>query len=326
MRYAGIELRILTEDALSYRSDLLVLKYAQNSFGVDLRATDAARINPVILPNPGRTLLIKKPTNIASENLMFIGTESIGKFDYRSIRDFSRRALAAAGELDYSVREIALTLHGVGFGLDETEAFESEVAGIVEAIDTEKYPRRLRAVTFLELKEDRARRLRTLLRELIGPTSVEHLQATEGTTPTKRRLDTAGYDSATRPHAFVAMPFEESFNDIFYYGIAPSVRAAGFLCERIDQIAFTGDIIDRMKEKIRTAVLVVADLSGANSNVYLEVGYAWGRGIPCVLICDRDTNLKFDVRGQRCLFYKSIRELEDQLSTELRSLSDQLAT
>jgi len=85
------------------------------------------------------------------------------------------------------------------------------------------------------------------------------------------------------------MPFADSFEDVFYYGIARPVRAAGLLCERIDQVAFTGDIIIRMRERIASSAVVVADLSEANPNVYLEVGYAWGVNVPCILICNRKT-------------------------------------
>ena len=122
------------------------------------------------------------------------------------------------------------------------------------------------------------------------------------------------------------MPFAESFEDVFYYGIAPPVRAAGLLCERIDQVPFTGDVITRMKERISSSTAVIADLSDANPNVYLEIGYAWGVEIPCILICNRKTDPKFDVRGQRCLLYGSIKELEKILSAELLALSHQISS
>jgi hypothetical protein len=79
-----------------------------------------------------------------------------------------------------------------------------------------------------------------------------------------------------------------------------------------------------MRERIASSAVVVADLSDANPNVYLEVGYAWGVDIPCVLICSRKTDLKFDLRGQRCLFYNTIKELEESLSTELTALASQI--
>jgi hypothetical protein len=38
-----------------------------------------------------------------------------------------------------------------------------------------------------------------------------------------------------------------------------------------------------------------------------------------VLLCDRETDLKFDVRGRRCLLYSRIKELEEQLAVELKT-------
>ena len=79
--------------------------------------------------------------------------------------------------------------------------------------------------------------------------------------------------------------------------------------------------MDWVKSKISSADLVVADLSGANPNVYLEVGYAWAKGVDTVLLIDNVDDLKFDVRGQRCLVYGSIKDLEQKLSGELLKLN-----
>ena len=118
------------------------------------------------------------------------------------------------------------------------------------------------------------------------------------------------------------MPFKSEMDDTYHYGIQGAVRDSGFLCERADLSSFVGDVMQWVQNRIRTATLVVADLTGANPNVYLEVGYAWGCGIPVVLIINDAEALKFDVRGQRCLVYRSIRELEEALRAELGNLKD----
>jgi hypothetical protein len=68
--------------------------------------------------------------------------------------------------------------------------------------------------------------------------------------------------------------------------------------------------------------MVIPDLTTANPNVYLDFGYAWGCGVPTVLLTRDTGDLKFDVRGQRCLAYKRIKELEELLATELQNLLD----
>jgi hypothetical protein len=327
MDYHGVELKVLQGDVLRHSSDLLVLKYAQASYGADKKAVEVAGIDTSTLPAAGESILIQKPSGLASYNLLLLGVEPLMAFGYGSIREFSRRALVSAMEVLPPVREIAMTLHGAGYGLDEIEAFESEVAGIVEALDAGNYPRSLETVSIIERTNSRADRMRSALAALLRSAESEMRIAEPSKTkgrPQQRRIDSVGYNSSERPHAFVAMPFAEPFEDVFYFGISAPVRAAGLLCERIDQVAFTGDIIDRMKERIASSAVVVADLSDANPNVYLEVGYAWGMDRPCILICNRKTDLKFDLRGQRCLFYSTIKELEKSLSAELTALARQI--
>ena len=54
--------------------------------------------------------------------------------------------------------------------------------------------------------------------------------------------------------------------------------------------------------------------------MFLEVGYAWGKGRPTILLVRDPNELPFDVRGQRCLVYGKIRELEEALAKELEGL------
>jgi hypothetical protein len=54
--------------------------------------------------------------------------------------------------------------------------------------------------------------------------------------------------------------------------------------------------------------------------VYLEVGYAWGCRVPTVLLAHEVNDLKFDVKGQRCIIYTSIRHLQEMLRRELEGL------
>lgn len=121
-------------------------------------------------------------------------------------------------------------------------------------------------------------------------------------------------------HVFIAMPFDVEMEDLYHYGIKRAVHTNGFRCERIDKTAFTGDILDRIKSSIQTAVAVVAVLTGTNVNVHIELGYAWGKEIPTILLLRDGGELCFDVRGQKCLMYHNIMHLEDLLTKELQRL------
>lgn len=82
----------------------------------------------------------------------------------------------------------------------------------------------------------------------------------------------------------------------------------------------TGEVLEWVRSRIRSASLVVADLTDSNPNVYLEIGYAWGVGVRTVLIVKKPDQPKFDVRGHRYLEYASIQGLEESLTMELKGL------
>ncbi len=145
--------------------------------------------------------------------------------------------------------------------------------------------------------------------------------ALTATTTNGRTIPNANRESEAKPHVFVAMPFNDEFDDIYFYAIEPAVKAAGYHCERADTRCFSGDILDWIKGRIQSAALVIADMSTANPNVYLEVGYAWGFKRPTILLTRDLNDLRFDVRGQRCVTYKRIRDLEENLKRELAEMA-----
>ncbi len=81
-------------------------------------------------------------------------------------------------------------------------------------------------------------------------------------------------------------------------------------------------MLDRIKKRIATATVVVEDMTGANCNVYLEVGYAWGKGVPTLLVAREGQELKFDVRSHRCIYYSNISHLRRQLPDLMPKLTE----
>jgi hypothetical protein len=222
-----------------------------------------------------------------------------------------------------NAKHVAMTMHGVGYGLDERESFLSQIGGFLDAIKDEIIPSSLERLTIVEKNQGRAIRLREILEEYLSlALSGDKSRTTHQGIPSESRLD-AGIKSSVKPHIFVAMPFSEDMEDVYIFGIQAPVNAAGYLCERVDMAIFTGDILTRVKSRIETAAMVIADITGANPNVYLEVGYAWGKERPTLLIAKKGDELNFDVRNQRCIVYKNIAELAKQLEAALKGLLDQ---
>lgn len=320
-----MRIEIVAGDATVTAADVLALKYAQNRYGLDELVAEqlrqAGRFDDEMSPGPDSFSILPSPEQIAARNILFVGVNPLWEFGYEQIRAFARRVLVILAGERPETRSLLVTIHGPGYGLDENESFESQVAGFLDAIQSGDAPSLLELIRFVERDSGRATRLQRTLHRLLPDNTI----ASRGTgTPAPRvttdRLRSVGYTSAAKAHVFVAMPFVQEMEDVFHYGIQNAVNSVGWLCERADLSAFTGDVMHWVRKRIKTASLVIADLTGANPNVYLELGFAWGCGTPAVILAKDVQDLRFDVRGQRCLLYKTIKDLETKLSSELHDL------
>lgn len=313
---------VSTCDAFLAPVDVLALKYAQAAYGADKEALRRLGkfTQDADLPEAGGVLSIATTGDIAAPLIVLVGTVPLRYFEYAEIREFARRAVASARGDGATATHLGMTMHGVNTGLDEAEAFTAQLAGLLDALRRREWPEELTTVTIFERDEKRARRIGPIL-ERVLPREIGEQTARASAKPGgSEEIESAGLGSRSKPHVFVAMQFGTDTDDIYHYGIQSAVRSSGLLCERIDAVAFTGDILTQIKSRIDSAALVVADLSAANPNVYLEVGYAWGRGIPTVLLARNANELRFDVQSQRCVLYSSIRDLEAKLTAELRHI------
>ena len=110
-------------------------------------------------------------------------------------------------------------------------------------------------------------------------------------------------------------------SDYYEFGIKPALERTGYQSVRIDKEPFTGPIVEQIKREISEAELVIADLTGANPNVYLEVGYAWAMGKPTMFVVQDADEVCFDVRAHKYLEYgEQVSTLKALLENELRGL------
>ena len=87
------------------------------------------------------------------------------------------------------------------------------------------------------------------------------------------------------------------------YIITPVCQACGFDVERVDQINDTGSITQTIIEKLQTAELVIADISGHNPNVFYEMGFRKCTGKPIVHLKKKGESIPFDVNTIRTFEY-----------------------
>jgi len=323
-----VELAVVAADITERPCDLLLLKHANGFYGVDEIVSELLGFTAEV-PEGQATFLPGR--NIEARRVVYIGVGPLGRFRYPQIRTFGRTALELAARDSGYTRLICSPIHGPGYGLDEREAFLSLVGGFLDAIERGAYPNDLERIEIVELSARRAKRLQEILSNFIRSSAQP-----KGPKPSSRRsqtfsfamashqgLSSFGAESEEKNKLFVAMPFSPEHSDVWEIAIQEACQTAGIICERVDEQAYTGDILAQIARRLRNGSGVLALLNDANPNVFLEVGFAWGIEKPTVLIAKKGTPLPFDVQGQKCIQYTSIANLRSLLTAELTSLKAQ---
>lgn len=120
------------------------------------------------------------------------------------------------------------------------------------------------------------------------------------------------------PKAFVIMPFSDTFDDIFTLFISETLRSCDYEVFRADDINNSQNILSDIVQAIASSDLIVADLTGANPNVFYELGIAHALNRPTIMLTQDIEDLPFDLRSYRAISYSTdfvkIRDAKDQLS------------
>lgn len=121
--------------------------------------------------------------------------------------------------------------------------------------------------------------------------------------------------------AFVLMPFAEEFEDVYQYLISEGLQSAGYTVKRADDIKSQNNIIGDIIKGIITSDLIVADLTGANPNVYYELGIAHALNKKAILLTQEIDDLPFDLRSYRVVGYSVHFARMNQAKKELSELA-----
>ncbi len=104
--------------------------------------------------------------------------------------------------------------------------------------------------------------------------------------------------------------------------IKRSANSLGLRAERVDEIAFTGQITDKILGSIRCAEYIVADLTHERPNVYYELGYAHAFNKTAILMARKGTPIHFDIQNFPIILYASAVQLESHLTDLLRKFEE----
>lgn len=123
---------------------------------------------------------------------------------------------------------------------------------------------------------------------------------------------------STRIFAFVLMPFDSIFDDIYTLGIKEAASQVGIEAQRLDEQLFADGMMERIYRQIEAADIIIADMSGKNPNVFYEVGYAHAKDKLCILLTSDAKDIPFDLKHRRHIVYNnSIKFLKQELIKNL---------
>ncbi len=231
-------------------------------------------------------------------------------FSYSSVDIYARKMLQISRSANDSATEtvhtIATAVHGPGAGLDGSEALETMLMALASEFQQTK-PGELKEIVFAEHDKDIFQRLQERLKYLLNCRLISFRDGDYYLGDAA--IINSAYSEPNRVknlvlnHIFIAMPYAREFNNLYYFGIKQTVERLGRKCERVDQEKFTGDVVQRIKERISSSKLVIADLTGNNPNVFYEVGFADGCGKKIILLSQQQESIPFDFKTQRQVIY-----------------------
>ena len=125
--------------------------------------------------------------------------------------------------------------------------------------------------------------------------------------------------------AFLIMPFDEEFDAIYTGFIKPVLEGTGFSVDRANDIESQQNILRDVLEKIDQSDLIVADLTGADPNVFYELGLAHALKKPVILITQSIPDVPFDLKSYRLLEYSTHFERIESAKERLNYYADGFA-
>lgn len=151
--------------------------------------------------------------------------------------------------------------------------------------------------------------------------STHGIQAPIVQAPKIEKLSSKPKPSKKNPKIFVVMPFAPELDDVYHLGIREVVAKLGGSCERADELQYVGGIIEKVYDSIRSADIIVAELTTPNPNVYYEVGFAHALGVPVILLTRNIGATPFDLRSYNHVVYSSIVDLRLRLGQMLAQVA-----
>lgn len=118
------------------------------------------------------------------------------------------------------------------------------------------------------------------------------------------------------------MPFQENLKGVYISGIKETLEDTGWTCHRSDERFDTPEVVCTICKSAQEASLILADLTGRNPNVFLEVGLAFGLEKYVVFVSQKPEDIPFDTKTFRTIIYDphGLPDFKRKIRTLLRNI------
>jgi len=120
------------------------------------------------------------------------------------------------------------------------------------------------------------------------------------------------------------MPFAAEFDDIYNLSIIAACDDCGVDAHRVDDVKYDDLILQKIYNDIKESDFIIAVMTGANANVFYEVGYAHALEKRCILSARSADEIPFDLTQRRHIIYKNNTDLKQKLISEIEWVKSQI--
>lgn len=121
-------------------------------------------------------------------------------------------------------------------------------------------------------------------------------------------------------------PTRERADNVYKYLIAPVCEELGYRSVRVDHVNAVDNINETVINYLKTAPMVVADMTDHNPNAFYELGFRQALELPLVPIIKVGERLPFDVITTRTVFYDTdvakIEDSKENLKAKIQSFEN----
>jgi hypothetical protein len=328
-------LQVVKGNVLTMPADALVLKYSGGFNGASAQVFEGlkefgVKVSIDILRTAiGSYQLMDSKLALPTPLVLYVSTPFVRQFKYADLTAFIHRSLTILKEQAPEIRHIAMTIHGVKFGLDEREAFITQINAIFDAFTAGNVPPNLEKISILETESSRVSRLIDIADEFTDHrddvTTMENELGVYRLMMGDNASEIASIvASDAKPYILALMPADDSYDDSFYYGIQRPTHAYGLLCEResAEFVIESPTDIENLQNRIAEArgVIIHLDNKPLTADFAMQIGCVWGAKRPTLFLSQSD-EVKFHLLPQDAIrTYKKISELEMAVSEYLKEV------